>query len=101
MSAATHFPANESALRLVDALPTGILVLGSEGMIGYANERAHDLLGATLVGVGIADVFAPIDDLWCSLEGGRQEMALVAPHTRRAMEVGFQLSVLEQGLRGP
>ncbi len=97
----SHFPADGSALRLVDALPTGILVLGSEGMISYANIRAHELLGATLVGVPVEHVFAPIDHLWCSLDGGRQEMALTAPHTRRTMEVGFQLSVLEQGLMGP
>lgn len=97
----THFPADGSALRLVDALPTGILVLGSEGMISYANGRAHDLLGATLVGVPVETVFTSIDHLWCSLEGGRQEMTLTAPHTRRSMEVGFQLSVLEQGLMGP
>lgn len=96
-----HFPADASAIRLVDALPTAILVLSAEGLIAYGNNRAHELLGEVLVGVPVEDALAPLDKLMGSLKAGRQELAVSAPRSRKAMEVGYKLTVLEQGPRGP
>jgi two-component system sensor histidine kinase AtoS len=78
-----------------------VLVLGTEGIIAYGNQRAHELFGAALVGAGIEAVFAPMDRLESSMEEGRKGMEIVDRRTGEPRQIGYRLSVLEHGPAGP
>lgn len=87
-------------LRLVDAIPMALIVMSSEGLIGFANLRAHEILGEVLVGVPIESVFLPLDLLKKSIDAPRQESALTAPRSHLPIEVGYTLSILGQCAAG-
>lgn len=90
--------AEASTTRVIDLLPTGILLLGSEGLIAFANQRATQVFGEALVGRDVADVFAPLGALLEESARGRAQRVYVHPLTRQRVEIGYQLTPLNEEL---
>lgn len=86
--------------KLVDGLPTGVVVSDAVGVILYANPRAAEILGrplGQLLVSRVEDVFAPIGEL-IRLSGSDASLgAELPPRPNGGPAIGFRLGKIDRG----
>ncbi len=91
-------PLDSYAVRLLDSLPQGVVVLGPDGVIAYANEFAHGILGAVLVGANIEDVLLPLEVLLAALGKERHEINTFMPSARKQRDIEYRIRTFTEEL---
>jgi signal transduction histidine kinase len=89
-----------AGLRLIDGLPTGVLVTDAEGLILHANPRATEILSESLVallGAPIHCVLAPIEELLKLAEEDSSHAGELVRVGYGASTIGFRVGTLEPG----